>query len=813
VRTQLVPVTLHGDNTLSNDTSRSLALRLPGRAEVREVASQDLLAYSSWSVSEGQTLLELEFGTPLVPGREILLDFTIPLQERDGHVAIPPLPLLGDPGVRSHRIGLRAMRGFLLTASAQAEPVQELPADLFEIPGDRAWPTPEVAYVVKAPSELTAGLERVEPLRAASWQQSLSVREGHVDWRVAATIDVSGTPAYAHRIQIGGDARVESVSLLQDGADRLLNWSRDGEQLLLNVQSEATGKQELKITGRIPLGSEATIEIPSLAIAGAELTSAELIVENGTLSSVEFVSADGAELSERLPAAGASPSGGLPTRRFSMLAGPRPAALRMIAPPEPTPVMQIRSVMPTGGDWQLSHTFAASELPVPLTIRVPRSLVSAVGLDPGIISELTSSAGEDEPSESVDLQVRPTTTGPWNRTTLSIPITAPAGGEWSLPSIVPQGVSDDGSWLILPSDVPIDVDPADAVPVESAPEEVVEAAIPAAADTPRIYQLHSPNPRLILREAATGPFILPLCESIIWLEGSDHVAGVSRWYITAQQRECRVNIQLPGAIRLKRVYWNGEDHAFQEDEPSVSVVSSIVTVGSVHCLEFAWGGAVQTSSWGRTIVDRPIPQEVLPLQDLVTLVPAAEGLRFPRGDAESNTLGEYGLARLEAELSAASLISEEARAGTGMSLLLQDIEATIAELSRRSLTGNEAPRLERAKGELPSVMSSLAVEADPDTSAAPWWDRARSAATLGSAWTQPGGLWLRMPANTARIELWSVSRMVGQTGASVLLLAAGIAGVLRWRRFKLPTSLSPAAGSYAGLVLAGLVWWRGFQRA
>jgi hypothetical protein len=808
IRTRLAALTLNDDSSSSNKTSHGLVLWLPGGADVREVASQNLLAYSAWSPSDDQTLLELDFNAPFEAGREILLDFTIPLRERDGSVVLPAIPLLGESGLRSHRIGMRAVRGFLLTASAQSESVQELPADLFEIPDERAWPAPDAAYLATAPVILTARLERIEPTRTFAWEQTLVVREDRADWTVTATIDIAGTPAYLHRLRIGEAARVESVSLAQDGADRLLTWSKEGEELVLNVQSETVGRQELTVRGRLPRQVDASIEVPPLSIAGAEPASAEVIVENSTSSVIEFLGAGGAAMTDQLPAMGRAPSAGPPMRRFSMPRDVLPAALQLVAPPDPPAVARVLTLIPARDHWQLSQTFSGDALPIPFRLRVPRSLASTIQLEPGIISNATGDIDATEGNGTVDLELRPAADGPWTRTTLSFPVRIPADRHWDLPAIVPIDVRNSGNWLFLPADAPVEVDAADAIPInaEAIPPEALTAAPPAVAAGTRIYELQAFDPGVIVRRVAAEAFSLPFCESFIWHEAPARVAGRSRWYVVAQQPEFRVEINVPREARLALALWNGEDRTPPEAAgPLISIPSGPVSVGSVHCLELEWYGRAQVASWSESI-DRPVSAEIIPGQDLVTLVAADD--RFSHAAGSTASAGKFGLIRLEAQLSAAAAVPREGPATPGLSIVLRDIRSTLGALSSLSLSDDEARRLANAQ--------IAWLEMSRDRSIAPPAEtrelRAdeRSAWPLDAAWTEPGALLLRMPANAPRVQTWTIRREVGLAGASALLVAAAVAIVLGRRRFRIASSLSPAANSYAGLVLAGLCWWLWF---
>lgn len=806
VRTQLVPAASDGSGPLHGATAQNLTLWLPGRAEVREVAAPDLVSYSAWCPSEDQTLLELEFGSPLEAGRRILLDFMFPLEESGQSVVVPQMALVGPSALKSHRIGLRAMRGFELSSAAPPDAVQQLPAELFGGPGDLAWPAPDVAYLAQSPVPLTMRLAPVEPVRSVACEQSIVVRERHADWSASAAIDVRGAPAYSHRLHVGADARIESVSLLQDGADRLLNWLRDGDDLLLSVQSETVGRQELRISGRLPFRPDSTISVPPLSFDQAEVTAAELVAENSASEPIEVLDADGGLL-DRLPPAGPVQSASS-LRRLSMLGESRPDSLRRIERPQPDPILSILSLSGSANQWEITQSFVAAELPVPLSVSLPRSWAESIELEPGIVSTQVDDADAD--AETIQLELRPASGMSWNRLHLRFPLTIPQDRQSPLPVVRPAGLTETVRWLMLPNAAPFDVETRDAAPVASAdvPAAVAESAGARGAET-RFFRLASSNPLLLVHRPAGKPLEIPLAETTIWSTGPDRIAGRSRWFVVALQPQFSLDIRLPASVRLNGVFWDGDEHAPRESEPSKARIHpKSMPVGSLHCLELEWEGRLQRERWLKAVLERPVPVEVLPAEDLLVLIPGSEQVLWGTEATASLTPGEYGLARLEALLSAATSITGQSTAGGGSSFLRQDVAATVEDLSGRPLTSDEARLIAEARRLGLDVSPPSGDE--PRLRAAPEPRTTYSAGIATAAWREPHSLLLRPSTNSAQVRSWRIGRLWGLAGASIVLAGVAAAILLRGRRKQRTSSRSSIPDSYVGVIVAGFIWWLWF---
>ncbi len=802
IRTRLTPD--FSDDASGAFRTRTMSLLLPGRTEVREVAAEGLRGFSAAYDSESSTLLELEFDAPVADGSDIHLDYSVPLSQVEGVTALPPLSLLNGGRLQSHRIGLRPARGLSLSTLPPAtDVVQELPVQLFDAPDETSWPAPEAAFVLREPAALPVRLNRIDPQRSVALEQTLAIGEQRIDWTLSAVIDVSAAPAYSHRLQVGSNARIDQVSVLQDGADRLLSWSLDGDRLTVNVQGESIGRQELLVTGRLPLDTDSPVAVPSSTFADATLSASELVIQNATHFVIDLLDESGMELPvEPVAAAGSGPSDAVSLRRLPMLTAGRPRALRLQAPAVPPPVNLVVTLRPEKGLWRMTTLFRATpgeQLPAPFEIRAPRSLATAIATDPGVVISWPSQPGGEGAGEFVSMELSPAEGSEWVECSVTLLLPQPTTQKWPLPIVAPAAAPVAERWLQIADDAPFVPDPDAADRLE--PDETVSITSDDAAGGEKFASFRMTSAQIALRQRPTDqqPFDVPLAETVVWSDDEHRQAGVTIWHIVPHQQHCTVEALLPDGVHMNRILWNS--HAVDASATSAATAAIDLfdlTPESANQLELHWRRQ-DAAAGRRLIVERPRPSDIEPDSELLTVLPPRGFDCIPHRDGGPPSAARSGLLRLEKLVQLATDRRVASGSEAGLSLLHHQIEATLASTTSQSLDDEEQRRLatvRRRWSELQTPTVSQFKEPLVDTH------------IIDSVRVSPHAVPIPVSSNTDVIELWIVRQRSWLLVTALLAIAAATA--LFWRRRSwLPARWTPAP--YAGLVIAGLVWWLWFM--
>ncbi len=166
-----------------------------------------------------------------------------------------PLPTGAAADARTGKsfIGVIAKPGFEIldeTLRASATPIspQTFSDSLF---AGTVWQVPQVAWSCRDSSGPTWSLTAVASMPRAQLAQSMTLRASRSEWRLEARVDTTQGVPFEHQFTIDPRIEIDHVSVQQDGADRLLNWTRTGDQVWLGIRNSQPGIQTVRIEGTI----------------------------------------------------------------------------------------------------------------------------------------------------------------------------------------------------------------------------------------------------------------------------------------------------------------------------------------------------------------------------------------------------------------------------------------------------------------------------------------------------------------------------------------------------------------------------------
>ncbi len=187
--------------------------------------------------------------------------FRMPPPRWRPHRVNQPVPLsteaAADARTGKSFIGVHARPGFEIvdrTPAASATPIspQTFSDSLLT---ETVWQVPQVAWSCRDTSGPTWTLTAMASTPRARLTQSITLRASRSEWRFEVLIDTTRGVPFEHHFIIDPRIDIDHVTVQQDGADRLLNWTRTGDQLWLGIRNSQPGIQTVRINGVIAQGA------------------------------------------------------------------------------------------------------------------------------------------------------------------------------------------------------------------------------------------------------------------------------------------------------------------------------------------------------------------------------------------------------------------------------------------------------------------------------------------------------------------------------------------------------------------------------
>ncbi len=817
VRTRLTLLESSPGSVVSS--RRTLHLRLPATAVVREAAGDRLRRFSTRQIQTGETLMSLEFDVPLQAGSLVHLDFAFPPEHRERQIVIPPIPLLGDSAQVQHHVGLVAARGLTLQVDRTAslsEAVDEVLPQLFGsvAPEETGWPEPAEAFLLHHASAIPVLVDRIQPVREARIENSVRLRSHRLEWHAEVTVDVKDAAAFRHEFRLPGAVRVDSVMVVQNQVDRLLDWSRSEDKLLVHLRDGQPGRYEITIDGWSSFEMDEFTPLPALQFPAAQVLASEVVIASPghlvTLYSSDRTEIDASSVETDSQESSTGPS----IRRFSTESGPVPVAFRAVPKTNSLPVDIVTFLVPADGRWRQEMRFFPHESDAHLDRFI-------VGVSRDDVSRLEDASSESEASRTrtadgdVRIEfVRQKPEEPLHGRLTFGPLD-PTAPELAIPRIDLLDMKVGDHLLIVPVD-------CEYSPGEGGTEAVAEADLNpllrarlrqiASSPDSRIYRRSEQSePLVLIRNEAQEPgYVTALEESIVWHATDGGRYGLLTAYIASPDSTSKLEIRVPSGVEIVGSRIDGNDTRFSKIDESTIAIPLQHTHGARVCVaEIDWR-TNQGTSGGPEETDDAIPATTggPPSRRLVIHVPPQSQKLVRIGGKPMLTPREYAWIRAESLLNA---LGEDWRpdkdnASAAVMKLLDDSLTVIrsAESSdhEKALRSRIALIRERVGGD----------ESRSSPGASP------PASTVSSPYATAMGddrvVLLRAGDSKPSQQFLVIDRSLGRVffaaGIIMCCLIAGIAMIILRRR--MPSGrLIPVNGSYVGMFVAGVLWWMWFH--
>ena len=246
-------------------------LSLPTGLQVQSIKGP-ALEQSSVDYLPAQTRVTIRLGsTPGQPTPPVEIIAFLPVSPAGFQMPPPrwipdkvqqPAPLSAESTPESRReqsfMGVVAKPGFMIAADASPRTsVASISPQSFSdaLFAGIVWQVPDLAWTC---SEAQGPAWTVSPIASTSralLSQTITLQTPQSDWQLEATISTAQGVPFEHLFRIDPRIEIHRATVQQDGADRLLRWTRMGEQVRLSIRDGQPGTQTIRIEGAIAQGA------------------------------------------------------------------------------------------------------------------------------------------------------------------------------------------------------------------------------------------------------------------------------------------------------------------------------------------------------------------------------------------------------------------------------------------------------------------------------------------------------------------------------------------------------------------------------
>lgn len=595
--------------------------RLPERASVRQVSGVDLLAQSVEDLGREGRRLVLEFAQPQTGEFRIAATIVLPADGIPDTITVPLISPFDsddrniDMHLQSQQIALRPPADFRIELlSSDWERFRLMSIEEFQKQWNFEGTRPQSAYSVHNGNELSLQLQNITSVLKARSNTAVRIGRNRIDYNFTAEIETLQAPTFSYRFDCPEPLRVTSVSVREDGAERLLRWTRKGDQLVLFLADKSLRVQSLQILASMPLQVPQKIDLPLIRLAGGGLTSeARLALFRGPDVEVEPVDADTLIPME----VGADPGFGkrdVLVARYS-LPGTNPASIRLnLTNSAPRITAQVAALLtPKDRTWRTTtailfrvHEGRASQL----ELSIPRELASRFEIDSHPAMQHSQQA---HPDGSMRVLLSATDT-PHDEylVTVTASFAAPEQPDWQVPVVRPAGsVSVTDNWLLIPSGktVAVSAHPGDSTDTTGLPDELRQA-IPGSEPQDSYLATHQTGTEWNLRwgdrvalEQSTAALLV---DTQVWLQASGRLTGET-WICLPPSRLEKLVLDWPTDLHATAGLVDGRLISLPSPKEGQLTLELPFSTHS-RAVVITWSGEPALQQHAVTRIHRPLPR-------------------------------------------------------------------------------------------------------------------------------------------------------------------------------------------------------------
>ena len=206
-----------------------------------------------------------------------------PLRSQQSPTDKPEAEALPDSRLEKSFVGVVAKPGFRITDTTNRLTIVPVSPQAFSdsLFTSLDWQTPDLAWTCRDANGPSWTIEAIPSAGRGTLVQTMTLKVPQSDWRLEAGVTTAQGIPFEHVFKIDRRIDIHRASVQQDGADRLLHWTRIGDELRLSIRDGQPGTQTIIIDGSIAQGGGAW-EPPVCDYLSGQTVESSVIVRNSS---------------------------------------------------------------------------------------------------------------------------------------------------------------------------------------------------------------------------------------------------------------------------------------------------------------------------------------------------------------------------------------------------------------------------------------------------------------------------------------------------------------------------------------------------
>jgi len=195
--------------------------------------------------------------------------------------------LTADTRFEKSLVGVVAKPGFRIVDTSTRSTISPISPIMFfdSLFTGLVWNAPDMAWTCRDSTGPSWALETIASTGRGTLSQTITLKAPQSEWRLEAKISTAQGVPFEHVFTIDERIEIHRATVQQDGADRLLRWTRTGNQLRLSIRDGQPGTQTIQVEGAIIQGTGAWAPPECEYLSGQTIDSSVMIRNSSQVAS------------------------------------------------------------------------------------------------------------------------------------------------------------------------------------------------------------------------------------------------------------------------------------------------------------------------------------------------------------------------------------------------------------------------------------------------------------------------------------------------------------------------------------------------
>ncbi len=289
---QIYPTFLKYDYEIAYKTIpsnvKSLRWALPGEMHIIKITGNCEFDYS---ISHGQTEnnISITLNEPIQDNPEFKIECSFPYVLENEILSIPVKPIhhLSDNGLKkktnTRYVGIRSYPGTVIEMikTNKVTATEVIKSDFPNVfDNNRINPASEMILSINSSTEIPLKITSSPILKNAdiNYEFTINSKDINSTYQINLQINEKSIPVFQHKLKIDPRLKINSISVEEDQANRLLKWTRVDDDITIFLNKNTKGTQQITLVGSVPYDSGKRLKLPDILFKNTIVNKREVVI-------------------------------------------------------------------------------------------------------------------------------------------------------------------------------------------------------------------------------------------------------------------------------------------------------------------------------------------------------------------------------------------------------------------------------------------------------------------------------------------------------------------------------------------------------